>query len=237
LRLFVTAGAPIPRVLVQRAQERLGARVISAWGMTENGAVTSTRPDDPPQKVFETDGRAFPGFEVRVVDAGDHPVPTGEEGRLQARGMCNFVGYLKRPERFDTNADGWFETGDLARMDPDGYIRISGRAKDIIIRGGENIPVAEVEGALYRHPAVQDVAIVAMPDERLGERACAFIVPRQGQSLSFEQMIAHLQAEKMSRSYFPERLEVVEGMPRTASGKIQKFRLRQLAADLKPTRA
>jgi cyclohexanecarboxylate-CoA ligase len=237
LRLFVTAGAPIPRVLVQRAQERLGARVISAWGMTENGAVTCTRPDDPPEKVFNTDGRAFPGFEVRVVDPRGKSVPAGEEGRLQGRGMCNFVGYLKRPERFDTDADGWFETGDLARMDRDGYIRISGRAKDIIIRGGENIPVAEVEGALYRHPAIQDVAIVAMPDERLGERACAFVVVRERRSLTFEEMIEHLQSEKMTRSYFPERLEVVAGMPRTASGKIQKFRLRQMAADLKPVRS
>jgi cyclohexanecarboxylate-CoA ligase len=237
LRLFVTAGAPIPRVLVQRAQQRLGAKVISAWGMTENGAVTCTRPDDPPEKVFETDGRAIPGFDVRVVDAAGTPVSHGMEGRLQARGMCNFVGYLKRPERYDTDADGWFETGDLARMDPDGYIRISGRAKDIIIRGGENIPVAEVEGALYRHPAVQDAAIVAMPDERLGERACAFVVTRDGRPFSFDEMIAHLKAEQMSRSYFPERLEVVPELPRTASGKIQKFHLRHVARDLKPVRA
>jgi cyclohexanecarboxylate-CoA ligase len=236
LRIFVTAGAPIPRVLVQRAQQRLGARIISAWGMTENGAVTLTRPDDPPEKVFGTDGRALPGFEVRVVDAEGRPVPHGGEGRLQARGMCNFVGYLKRPERYDTDAEGWFETGDLARIDADGYIRISGRAKDIIIRGGENIPVAEVEGALYRHPAVQDVAIVAMPDERLGERACAYVVTRNGQPFTFQDMIAHLEAERMARQYFPERLEVIDAMPRTASGKIQKFVLRQAASQLKPTR-
>lgn len=237
LRIFLTAGAPIPRVLVQRAQQRLGARIISAWGMTENGAVTLTRLDDPPEKIFGTDGRALPGFEVRVVDAGGRPVPHGTEGRLQARGMCNFVGYLKRPERYDTDAEGWFETGDLARMDADGYIRISGRAKDIIIRGGENIPVAEVEGALYRHPAVQDVAIVAMPDERLGERACAYVVTREGQSFTFQDMIAHLEAERMARQYFPERLEVIDAMPRTASGKIQKFVLRQAASRLKPQRA
>jgi cyclohexanecarboxylate-CoA ligase len=236
LRIFVTAGAPIPRVLVHRAMERLGALVVSAWGMTENGAATCTRPGDPPQKVFETDGKPIPGMEVRVVGAEGQPLPTGQEGRLQARGMCNFVGYLKRPERYDTDAEGWFETGDLARMDPDGYIRISGRAKDIIIRGGENIPVAEVEGALYRHPAVQDAAIVAMPDERLGERACAFVVLREGHSLTFAELVAHLEAERMARTYFPERLEVVDSMPRTASGKIQKFHLRQQAGELKPMR-
>jgi cyclohexanecarboxylate-CoA ligase len=236
LRIFVTAGAPIPRVLVQRAMERLGALVVSAWGMTENGAATCTRPGDPPQKVFETDGAPIPGMEVRVVDAEGQPRPTGQEGRLQARGMCNFVGYLKRPERYDTDAEGWFETGDLARMDDDGYIRISGRAKDIIIRGGENIPVAEVEEALYRHPAVQDAAIVAMPDARLGERACAFVVLREGHSLTFAELVAHLDAERMTRTYFPERLEVLDAMPRTASGKIQKFHLRQQASELKPMR-
>ena len=125
----------------------------------------------------------------------------------------------------------------MAKQDVEGYIRISGRAKDIIIRGGENIPVAEVEGALYRLPAVQDVAIVAMPDPRLGERACAFVVPRGGAKVTFDDVIAHLQSEQMSRTYFPERVEVLPEMPRTASGKIQKFRLRQMASELKPMRS
>ena len=232
--MFLTAGAPVPRVLVKRAQERLGAHIISAWGMTENGVVTCTHPDDPPEKVVETDGRAIPGMEVRVVDADSRPVPHGEEGRLQCRGMNNFVGYLKRPERYQVDADGWFETGDLARMDADSYIRISGRAKDILIRGGENVPVVEVEGTLYRHPAIQDVAIVGMPDERLGERGCAFVVLRSGQQLTFPEMVSFLESEHMARNYFPERLEIVEAMPRTASGKVQKFRLREIAKDLKP---
>jgi cyclohexanecarboxylate-CoA ligase len=234
LRIFVTAGAPIPRVLVQRARERLRAHIISAWGMTENGAATCTRPDDPPEKVFETDGAPIPGMEVRVVDGEGRPVPTGEEGRLQARGMCNFVGYLKRPEAYGMDAQGWFETGDLARMDADGYIRISGRAKDILIRGGENVPVVEVEGVLYRHPAIQDVAIVGMPDERLGERGCAFVTLRPGQRLDFGELVGFLEGEHMARQYFPERLEIVEQMPRTPSGKIQKFRLRELARGLAP---
>jgi cyclohexanecarboxylate-CoA ligase len=229
LRMFLTAGAPIPRVLVQRAEERLRIRVISAWGMTENGAVTMTRPDDPPEKVFGTDGGPLPGMELRVVDEAGEPLPHGREGRLLVRGMCNFVGYLKKPELFDTDGDGWFGTGDLATLDDDGYIRITGRSKDVIIRGGENIPVVEVEGALYRHPAVQDVAIVAIPDPRLGERGCAFVVPRPGRTLDFQEMIAFLTQEKMARQYFPERLEILPEMPRTPSGKIQKFRLREMA--------
>ena len=229
LRMFLAAGAPIPRVLVQKASEALGANIISAWGMTENGAVTTTRVGDAPDKTFGTDGCPVPGMEVRTIDAAGRPVAVGEEGRLQTRGCSNFVGYLKRPQLYGTDAEGWFETGDLARIDADGYIRITGRAKDIIIRGGENIPVVEVEGLIYRHPAVQEAAIVGMPDPRLGERGCAFIVLRPGQSLSFQELIAFLRDQKLARDYLPERLEIVAEMPKTPSGKIQKFKLREAA--------
>jgi cyclohexanecarboxylate-CoA ligase len=229
LRIFLTAGAPIPRVLVRHATERLGAMIIAAWGMTENGAVTMTRPDDPPDRVFGSDGGPIEGMEVRVVDGDGTPVENGVEGRLQTRGMANFVGYLKRPELFATDAEGWFETGDLAWMQDDGYIRISGRGKDVIIRGGENIPIVEIEELLYRHPAVVDAAIVAMPDERLGERACAFVTLKPGESLSFEAMVAHLEGYELAKTYLPERLEVIDAMPRTASGKIQKYHLRDRA--------
>jgi cyclohexanecarboxylate-CoA ligase len=234
LHTFLTAGAPIPRVLVQRASERLGALVISCWGMTENGAATTTRRDDPPDKVFGTDGMALEGLEVRVVGGAGEPLPPGREGRLQARGMSNFVGYLKRPELFATDAEGWFETGDLATMDEDGYIRITGRAKDVIIRGGENIPVVEVEQLLHRHPAIQDVAVVAMPDARLGERGCAFATLKPGHSLSFTEMAGFLEEQQMARTYLPEQLEIIDEMPRTPSGKIQKFQLREIAKGFKP---
>jgi cyclohexanecarboxylate-CoA ligase len=229
LRVFVSAGAPIPRALVTKAREALGASIISAWGMSENGAVTMTRPDDPEDKATSTDGCPLPGMEVRIVDAFGQAVPIGAEGRLQARGCSNFAGYLKRPELDTTDAEGWFDTGDLARMDAEGYIRIAGRAKDIIIRGGENIPVVEVEGLLFKHPAVAEAAIVGFPDERLGERACAFVRLKEGCTLSFADMIAHLEAQKMARPYMPERLEIVQELPRTPSGKIQKFRLREMA--------
>ncbi len=235
LHTFLTAGAPIPRVLVQRASERLGVLVISCWGMTENGGVTTTQRDDPPDKVFETDGKPLDGMEVRVVGNDGLQAPTGEEGSLEVRGMGSFAGYLKKPELYGTDDQGWFETGDLARMDADGYIRITGRSKDVIIRGGENIPVAEVEELLYHHPAIQDVAIVAMPDERLGERGCAFTTLKAGQCLTFVDMIAHLEDQKLTRNYLPERLEVIDQMPRTPSGKIQKFRLREMARSLSAT--
>jgi len=238
LRIFVAAGAPIPRMLARRASEYLGASIVSAWGMTENGAVTVTRPGDPPEKVFETDGICLPGMEARIIGGDDRPLPAGQEGRLQVRGCSNFVGYLKRPEWNATDEDGWFETGDLARMDAEGYVRITGRAKDIIIRGGENIPVVEIEGLVYQHPSVAEVAIVAMPDERMGERVCAFVVakPDAQAALSLGEISNFLIGRNVSKTYLPERLEVVPELPKTPSGKIQKFRLREIAKSLKPER-
>jgi cyclohexanecarboxylate-CoA ligase len=168
-------------------------------------------------------------MEVAVFDPEGARLPPGQEGQLKVRGCSNFAGYLKRPELDNTDAEGWFDTGDLARMDTDGYIRIAGRSKDIIIRGGENIPVVEVEGLLYRHPAIAEVAIVGVPDERLGERACAYVKLREGAALDFAGMAAYLAGQQMARQYIPERLEIVPELPRTPSGKIQKFRLREMA--------
>jgi len=228
-RTFVCGGAPVPRVLVQQAGERLGARIISAWGMTENGAVTTTRPGDPPDKVFGTDGLPNKGFELRVVDPDGRPLPANRDGELQVRGPGCFVGYLKRPQLYGTDDEGWFSTGDLARLDEDGYARIVGRAKDIIIRGGENVPVVEVEEVLYRHPAVLDAAVVAMPHARLGELGCAFVALKPGGALDFAGMQKWLGENGLAKTYWPERLELVEAMPRTPSGKIQKFKLRETA--------
>jgi cyclohexanecarboxylate-CoA ligase len=233
LRTWVCAGAPIPRVLVQRAKAEMDLDVLSCWGMTENAGVTITRKSDAQEKVFETDGRALPGSGVRVVDERKHPLPVDAVGHLQARGITHFVGYLKKAQLNSIDADGWFDTGDLARMDSEGYIRIVGRTKDVIIRGGENIPVAEVENLIYRHPKVAECAVVAMPDARLGERACAFVTPRANASLDLAELTRFLAAEGMAKTYWPERLEVMADMPRTPSGKIQKFKLRELAAGLK----
>ncbi|MBS0342659.1 MAG: cyclohexanecarboxylate-CoA ligase [Proteobacteria bacterium] len=228
LKAFLCAGAPIPGQLVEQARAALGSKIVSAWGMTENGAVTLIRLDDDDQRAFTTDGCPLPGVEVKIIDADGSTMPTGEVGKLVVRASSNFGGYLKRPHLNNTDAQGWFDTGDLAHMDADGYIRISGRSKDVIIRGGENIPVFEIEALLYRHPAVAQVAIVAYPDERLGERACAVVVAKAGQQLAFADMVDFLKAQKVALQYIPERLVLREAMPATPSGKIQKFRLREM---------
>ncbi len=228
LRTFLCAGAPIPGPLVEQARAALGAKIVSAWGMTENGAVTLTQLDDADERSFSTDGCPLPGVEVKVVDGDDKPLPAGEIGKLMLRSCSNFGGYLHRPHLNGTDADDWFDTGDLARIDAQGYIRITGRSKDVIIRGGENIPVVEIESLLYRHPAVAMAAIVAYPDERLGERACAVVVPKPGQSIDLPGVVEYLKAQKVAVQYIPERLVVMDAMPATPSGKIQKFKLREL---------
>jgi cyclohexanecarboxylate-CoA ligase len=231
LKTFLCAGAPIPGALVQQAQQVLGTKIVSAWGMTENGAVTVTRLDDPDTRAATTDGYPLPGAQVKVADEEGRPLPHGQVGRLLVKSCSNFGGYLKRPQLNATDPEGWFDTGDMATMDADGYIRISGRSKDVIIRGGENIPVFEIEALLYKHPAVAQVAIVAYPDERLGERACAVVVPKSGQSLDFAGMVDFLKSEKVALQYVPERLVVRDAMPATPSGKIQKFKLREMLRD------
>jgi len=228
LRTFLCAGAPIPGPLVEQARAALGAKIVSAWGMTENGAVTLTKLDDDDERSFSTDGCPLPGVEVQVVDGDDKPLPVGETGRLMLRSCSNFGGYLHRPHLNGTDADDWFDTGDLARIDAQGYIRITGRSKDVIIRGGENIPVVEIESLLYRPPAVAMAAIVAYPDERLGERACAVVVPKTGQTIDLPEVVEYLKAQKVAVQYIPERLVVMDAMPATPSGKIQKFKLREL---------
>ena len=231
LRTFLSAGAPIPSALVEQAQATLGCKIVSAWGMTENGAVTTTLLDDPEERAVNTDGCPLPGVQVKVVDFEDRPLPPGEAGSLHVRSCSNFGGYLLRPQWNATDADGWLDTGDLARIDERGYIRITGRSKDVIIRGGENIPVVEVEGLLYLHPAVAQAAVVAYPDERLGERACAAVVLKPGATLEFAEMVAYLKEQKVALPYIPERLTVLDAMPATPSGKIQKFRLREMVRD------
>ena len=231
LRIFLCAGAPIPGPLVEQARQTLGTKIVSAWGMTENGAVTLTKLDDGDDLASTTDGFPLPGVELQIIDAAGKPLPSGEVGRLFVRAPSNFGGYLKRPQWNGTDGDGWFDTGDLARMDANGYIRISGRSKDVIIRGGENIPVCEIEALLYKHPAIAQVAIVAYADQRLGERACAVVVSKPGLQLDFANMVAFLKDQKVAVQYIPERLVVRDAMPATPAGKIQKFRLRDMLSE------
>ncbi|MEV0395789.1 AMP-binding protein [Polymorphospora rubra] len=223
LRSFACGSAPIAPVVAERAADVLGTRVYALWGMTENGTVTITRPDDPPDLATRSDGSPPPWMEVRIVDDAGVPVPAGRTGRLLVRGANQCLGYYRRPEVYAScvDADGWFDTGDLAHDDGHGGIRIAGRVKDVISRGGEKIPVVEVEAALLRHPAVRDVALIGYPDERLGERACAVLVADV--PLTLADVRAHLDALDMARQYWPERIELVDALPRTPSGKVQKF--------------
>lgn len=232
LRCFVSAGAPIPSSLVVRARNEAGIGVLSGWGMSENGLLTTCYPDDPAECSSTTDGRAVACAEVIVVDDQNRPVPPNTEGFLKAKSTSMFVGYLKKPELYGMDENGWFDTGDRARMDEDGFIRITGRTKDIVLRGGENVPVIEIEDLLYKHPAVAEVAIVGMPDARLGERACAFLVPKPGTDVTLPDLAQFLLAQGTAKAYLPERLELRTELPRTPSGKIQKFKLREEAKSI-----
>src|SRR6478609_10788285 len=226
---FCCMGAPVPPVIVRQAKQRWPEMaVLGGWGQTENGLVTLGIPGDPEEKIVDRDGYPWPGMHIRVVDEAGTVLPADTDGRLQVTGPFLFAGYAKRLEMTRELFDGeWFDTGDIARIDPDGYLKISGRTKDVIIRGGENIPVAYVENALYENPKIASVAVIGIPDPRLQERACACVVLKPGvDEFTFAEMQQFLSEKGLARQYWPERLEVLAELPSTASGKIQKFRLR-----------
>ena len=241
LARFCCMGAPIPRAMVREAKAKLpGLVVVGGWGQTEEGLATIGIPGDPEEKIIETDGYPWPGMEIRLVDPDSGvECPAGTEGALQVRGPFLFVGYAARleltREQMRPAGDGrgeWFDTGDLAYLDTDGYLRISGRTKDVIIRGGENIPVAYIENVLYEHPDIDAVAVVAIPDPRLQERACACVVLKPGAStLTFERMREFLADKGVAKQYWPERLVLLDDLPKTPSGKIRKFQLREQVAE------
>ncbi|SLM90252.1 AMP-binding protein [Brevibacterium yomogidense] len=232
LKHFCCMGAPIPRVMVQEARSLVPSMsVFGGWGQTECGLVTMTAPTDSADKVTSTDGRALGDMEVRIVDPLGEPVPAGTEGAVQVRGPFLFVGYLREEQQTADAFDGdWLDTGDLAIMDEEGFIRLSGRTKDIIIRGGENIPVAYVENVLYEHPAITAAAVVAVPHPRLQETACAVVTVKEGEALTLDGLKEFLESKGVAKQYWPEELRVVEDFPRTPSGKIQKFKLRDEVA-------
>jgi cyclohexanecarboxylate-CoA ligase len=231
LRTFVATGAAIPRELAREARTALQAEVGGAWGTTESCLGAAFAPGGPPERAWTSDGGPMPNVSLRIVDDDGAELPSGTEGNFEVLTDCLFDGYLNRPDLTSeaVTADGWYRSGDLATLDGDGQLRITGRVKDVINRGGEKVPVAEIEQLLYAHPAVAEVAIVAMPDERLGERACAFVVLADGARLDFAAMQAHLDFHRVTKTYWPERLQVVSELPRTPSGKIQKFILRDQA--------
>ncbi|MEM9562108.1 MAG: AMP-binding protein [Actinomycetota bacterium] len=233
--VFVCAGAAVPRPVLEEARDRLPCTVMPGWGMTETALSTTGRRDDPFEKRA-TDGSALPGNEVRVVDDDGRPLPPGIEGDLQFRGALTFVGYLQGRELTEScfADDDWFDTGDRAVIDADGYVTISGRTKDIIIRGGENVPVKEVEDVMLRHPAVTGVALIAKPHDRLGEIGCAVMTvadPTAAPTLA--ELTAFLDEQGLTKQFWPEDLVVVGDFPMTPSGKIQKYQLRQRIFDVR----
>jgi cyclohexanecarboxylate-CoA ligase len=235
LRMFVATGAAVPRALAHEARSVLDAEVGGGFGTTESCMGSGFVFGGEDERAWTTDGRALANVRLRVVDDAGRELAPGTEGNFEIATDTLFAGYLNRPEATAAalSPDGYYRPGDLATIDADGYLQITGRVRDVINRGGEKVPVAEIEQLLYRHPAVAEAAIVAMPDPRLGERACAFVVLAPAASWSFPELQAHLEAHNVAKAYWPERLELVTELPRTPSGKIQKFVLRDRARGLK----
>jgi acyl-CoA synthetase (AMP-forming)/AMP-acid ligase II len=234
LDVVVTGGSPVPPRLAHRWHQDFGCQFSITYGLTETSPViTQTSPDDPVPLQIGTCGVALPGVEVDVValDTGER-VPIGDQGELRTRGWLLMKGYWANPEatRTTISDDGFLRTGDLARMDENGYVSITGRAKEMIIRGGENIYPAEVENALRELPEIVDAAVIGVPSERYGEECVAFVRLTPGSSLSREEMVEKMR-ERIARFKVPHYLQCVDEFPLTLSGKVQKFVLRESFED------
>lgn len=229
MRFFLCGGAPIPRHMVKQGLEA-GIKIIGVYGSTESVPHTVVRLEDSIHKITDTDGAALPGIEIKIVDEFKKAVPVGVQGEEASRGPNVFVGYYKEPEMTDKVLDdeGWYYSGDLCTMDEEGYIRINGRKKDIIIRGGENISANEMENILHLHENVYDVAVIGMPDPRLGERVCAYVVLNHPEiEFTLEKVKSFFEEMKVSKYKYPEHIEIVDSLPRTESGKVKKYLLRE----------
>ena len=224
LKKIYVGAANSPPELVKNVEERIGPRYINAFGMVE-GPLIQSRPDDPLEIRCNTIGRpCCPYDDIVTFDSQGKKTPAGVEGELSARGPGVFTGYLKNPQanRDSFTPDGYFRTGDVAVIDERGIVRITGRIKDIIIRGGENIAARDVEDLISSHPHVEYVAVVGMPDPDLGEQVCAYIKPVEGASVTHEDLIAHLDKMEAAKIHYPARIEIVLEMPLTAAGKADK---------------
>ena len=229
LRFFLCGGTTIPKKVARECQQR-GIKLLSVYGSTESSPHAVVNLDDPLSRFMHTDGYAAAGVEIKVVDDARKTLPPGCEGEEASRGPNVFMGYFDEPELTARALDeeGWYYSGDLCRMDEAGYIKITGRKKDIIVRGGENISSREVEDILLQHPKIHDACVVAMSDERLGERSCAYVVLKAPHhSLSLEEVVAFFSRKRVAKYKYPEHIVVIEKLPRTVSGKIQKFLLRK----------
>ena len=236
LRFFACGGAPVPPEVVYSATATFGnCTVFRVYGSSEAPTVTLGTMVRGSVVAAETEGYVV-GHKVKIVDNDGNVVPVGLEGEILTYGPELMLGYLRQQDNdavFD--AEGFFRTGDLGKMRPDGALVVTGRKKDLIIRGGENLSAKEIEDILHEHPEVQEAAVVAMPHPRLGESVCAFVVPKPGKIPRLVSLIDFLAVRGLARQKFPERLEVVDTLPRTASGKVQKFILREEIASKLPS--
>jgi acyl-CoA synthetase (AMP-forming)/AMP-acid ligase II len=229
LRTVVTGGASCPIEVIRAFRAHLRGDLLELYGMLETGFQSWTRPTDDVEAVCGTVGRAIPEVQSKVLDEHDQECPSGAVGEILSRGPSITIGYYNNA---DANArsftsDGWFRTGDLGTFDDHGLLRIVGRRKEMIIRGGANIYPREIEEVLYQHPDIMDAAVIGIPDERLGERTCACVVPRAGRSLDFAAVVDFLRP-KIATYKLPEMVEVLADLPRTPTGKIQKEPLRAM---------
>ncbi|MBM4323606.1 MAG: AMP-binding protein [Deltaproteobacteria bacterium] len=229
LKVIATGGSRMPPELIRKIYDQLKCKFFNVFGMSE-GPCTQTRYQDTDEVVFHTVGwPVCPYDEFKVIDANGNDLPRGVEGELVVRGPCIFRGYYKAEaeNREAFTLEGFLRTGDIAKLDPEGRLIITGRKKDIIIRGGENISAREVEDLIGDYPKVEQVSVVGMPDPVLGEKVCAFIKPKRGETIIFEELIAHLRGKKTSVLYLPERIEMIDEIPLTNVGKVDKKRLRE----------
>jgi len=229
LRVGVTGAADIPVELIRRVREELPfERILTGYGLTEAGTVTGSKPDDDFEHTATTVGVPWPGFDVRIVTESGVDAPTGEPGEVVVRGETVTRGYLDDPEATAAaiDAGGWLHTGDLGTIDADGYVRIVGRIKDMFIVGGFNAYPAEIENLLLRHPRIEQVAVIGVPDERLGEVAKAFVVLRAGDPVTGAEIIEWSRAE-MANFKVPRSVEFLDALPVNATGKVVKDELRE----------
>ncbi|OYD07855.1 AMP-binding protein [Paludifilum halophilum] len=235
LRTGIMAGSNCPMEVMKKVIEEMGASEITiAYGQTESSPVISqTRTDDPIERRVSTVGKKLPHVEVKVIDpATGEEVAAGLQGELCTRGYHVMKGYYRQPEatRQTIDEEGWLHTGDLAAMDEKGYLRITGRLKDMIIRGGENIYPREIEEFLYTHPKIQDVQVVGVPDKKYGEEVMAFIQTGEGEALTLDEVRSFCEG-RVARYKIPRYIKTVDTYPMTASGKVQKYKLREMAME------
>ncbi|AJY76943.1 AMP-binding protein [Paenibacillus beijingensis] len=234
LRIFIATGAPVPRKLAQEASDRLKCKVAGGWGSTETCMISVGSVTCYMESSWNTDGQVIAGREMKVTGEDGRTLPPGQEGLFKVKTPAMFTAYLDHPEWYEAAVDavGFFNTGDMAVIDEQGNVRLTGRIKDIINRGGVKIPVSEIENLLYQFEALRDVAVVGMPDPRLNERICAYVSLKNPQdTITLSDVTSYLHAKGVTKIYWPERLESIEEMPRTTTGKIQKYVLREMIAN------